>query len=112
MTTNKENQPKGKIKNNSQNNNLDIISLHQLYDALIKASVTLEQIFSDLGINMERIKEAKKLIDTRTKFWELEKATEYLDIIIANAGMGNPQILTNNGWLVQVTALTEDIIRK
>lgn len=112
MTTNKENQPKGKIKNNLSQDALNIISLHQLYDALINASVTLEQIFSDLGISMERMKEAKKLIDTRTKFWELEKATEYLDIIIANAGMGNPQILTNNGWLVQITALTEDIIRK
>ena len=112
MTNNAENQPQVKIKNNLQNNNSDIISLSQLYEALAHASITLEKILLEVGISMQRMKEAKKLVDIKNEVWQLEHAKEFLDIVIANAALGNPQILTCNGWLVQLTALTNDSINK
>ena len=102
-----QNQLKGKMKKSLPDDSSDILSLSKLYEALVKASITLEKIFFDLGINMERIGEAKKLIDTEYKVWKFEYAKEFLDIVIANAALGKPQILTSNGWFVQVTPLTE-----
>lgn len=106
-----------KTKNQSPKTNtskeLDIICLIKLQQQLEAASILLDKIFNKLCLDFETMEKVTKSIPSRdSNIWDFKAAKESLDILIAIAALGSPQIIKNNGWVVEVVSKLENIRNK
>jgi hypothetical protein len=93
----------------NKENELDVIFLTRLHKEIVQANLLLDQIFAKLGITATHMAKIQDSFDTRSltnsRIWNLKEAQEFLDIIIATAALGKVQLIKNESWLVQVTAV-------